>query len=222
MSQRVWAGAIGGDISLTSDYIFRGVSQSNGRAAAQLDVHASTAGGTFIGAFGSTLETIGHLNSEYEIEPYIGHRFDLSPSWSVTLTAVQYSYHHRHQAFSNDYQEIGAAVAYLDRWTVSVAAAPNAVLYAGPYRLGRYPAYVADASGQLPLIGRLFATAGIGYYSVTGPEGIAYVYGNAGLAFEYRAWRVDAGYYVTADRAQRLYPPGWTDDRFAATLSWHF
>ncbi|MBV9913446.1 MAG: hypothetical protein JOZ93_12765, partial [Sinobacteraceae bacterium] len=37
------AGAFGGALTLTSDYIFRGVSQGNGDPAAQADVHYTTA-----------------------------------------------------------------------------------------------------------------------------------------------------------------------------------
>jgi uncharacterized protein (TIGR02001 family) len=222
VSRSAEAVLVGGDLSLTSNYIFRGISESNGRAAAQLDLHAGTADGTFVGAFASSLGPTFDGGAEYELEAYVGHRFDLSPAWSTTVSAVDYTYHHTHLPFSNDYQEISASLSYLDLWTISVAGAPNSVRYAGQYRLGRYPAYVADASGQLPLFGRLFAAAGVGYYSLTGPEGSAYVYGNAGLAVQYRAWRLDAGYYFVSDDARRVFPPGIAGNHFAATLSWHF
>src|SRR5256886_13905349 len=42
--------AWGGSLAVTSDYIYRGVSESNGRAALQADVHADTPQGTFAGA----------------------------------------------------------------------------------------------------------------------------------------------------------------------------
>jgi uncharacterized protein (TIGR02001 family) len=213
-----------GDITYTSDYVFRGISETAGRSAGQIDLHLTTRGGTFLGAFASTL---GHLwrtpyedlGWDYELEEYLGHRFDLSPSWSATLTAVNYSYLGGNAPVSNDYQELSAAVSYLDFWTVNVAAVPNAVRYDRGHRLGRYPAYTLDASAQFPIVGRLFVTAGAGYYT---SDRTGYAFGNAGLAFEFKSLRLEAGYYVAQDRARTLFPYGRAGNRFAGSVSWHF
>jgi uncharacterized protein (TIGR02001 family) len=213
-----------GDISYTSDYIFRGISESGGRSAGQIDVRATTRDGTFVGVFATTLghtwqRSWGNFGWDYELEGYLGHRFDLSPAWSATLTGVSYWYVKGNVPMSNDYQEISVAVSYLDFWTVTAAAIPNAVLFYGDRRLGRYPAYVADTSVQLPLIGRLFFTAGAGYYTSTQA---GYAFGNAGFGFQLKSFRVDAGYYWAQDHAQELFPYGRAGSRFAGTLSWHF
>jgi uncharacterized protein (TIGR02001 family) len=220
------AGAVtfDGDISYTSDYVFRGISESGGRSAGQIDVRASTRDGTFLGVFASTLgrnwrHTWGDTGWDYQLEAYLGHRFDLSPAWSTTVTAVSYSYLQGNVPLSNDYQEISIATSYLDLWTVTAAVIPNAVRYDGTYRVGRYPAYVADTSAQLPLIGRLFLTAGAGYYT---SDETGYAFGNAGLGFEFKSLRVEAGYYVAQKRAWALFPYGRAGSRFAGTVSWHF
>jgi uncharacterized protein (TIGR02001 family) len=220
------AGAVtvDGDISYTSDYIFRGISESGGRSAGQIDLRATTQDGTFLGVFASTLGRVwqhswGNTGWDYELEAYLGHRFDLSPAWSATLTAVNYAYMGGNAPLSNDYQEISVATSFLDLWTVTAAVIPNAVRYDGNYRLGRYPAYIADTSAQLPLVGRLFLTAGAGYYT---SDSTGYAFGNAGLGFEFKRLRVDAGYYVAQDRARALFPYGRAGSRFAGTVSWHF
>jgi uncharacterized protein (TIGR02001 family) len=215
---------VDGDISYTSDYVFRGISETGGRSAGQIDVRASTRDGTFLGVFASTLERVwqhgwGKSGWDYELEAYLGHRFELSPAWSATLTAVNYSYMGGNAPMSNDYQEVSVATSYLDVWTLTAGVIPNAVRYYGSHRLGRYPAYVADTSAQLPLIGRLFFTAGAGYYT---SDSAGYAFGNAGLGFEFKSLRVDAGYYVAQDRARELFPYGRAGSRFAGTVSWHF
>jgi uncharacterized protein (TIGR02001 family) len=215
---------IDGDITYTSDYVFRGISESGGRSAGQIDLRASTRDGTFLGVFASTLgrywhHSWGDSGWDYELEAYLGHRFDLSPAWSATLTAVNYSYLSGNAPLSNDYQEISVAVSYLDLWTVTQAVIPNAVRYDRGYRLGRYPAYITDISAQLPLVGRLFLTAGAGYYT---SDSTGYAFGNAGLGFEFKRLRIDAGYYVAQDRARMLFPYGRAGSRFAGTVSWHF
>ncbi len=213
-----------GDVSYTSDYVFRGISQTGGRGAGQVDLRASTRDGTFLGVFASTLGHVRQSDREsrgwdYEFEEYVGHRFDLSPAWSATLTAVNYSYLRGNAALSNDYQEVSVAVSYVDLWTATVAAIPNAVRFDNGYRLGRYAAYLVDASAQLPLAGPLFLTAGAGYYT---SDDTGYAFGNAGLAFEYKSLRLEGGYYLAQDRAQALFPYGRAGSRFAGTVSWHF
>jgi uncharacterized protein (TIGR02001 family) len=227
-----------GDISYTSDYIYRGISESGGRSAGQIDVRATTRDGTFVGVFATTLgrtwqRSWGNTGWDYAMEGYLGHRFDLSPAWSATLTGVSYWYLKGNVPMSNDYQEFSVAVSYLDFLTVTAAAIPNAVRFNGDYRLGRYPAYVVDTSVQFPLIGRLFFTAGAGYYltqAVSEPAAPGdhtsnareYAFGNAGFGFQFKSLRVDAGYYVAEHRAQALFPYGRAGSRFAATVSWHF
>ena len=213
-----------GDLTYTSDYIYRGISQTGGRSAGQIDLHVGTSDGTFVGVFASTVSRLWHrgydtLGWDYEIEEYLGHRFDLSTSWSTTVTGVNYQYKHGNAPINNDYQELSVAVSYLDSWTLTAAYIPNAVRYDRGYRLGRYPAYTADSVTQVPLVGRLFLTAGVGYYYSDSAD---YVYGNAGLAFEFKSLRLDAGYYVAQDRAQTLFPYGRAGSRFAGSVSWHF
>jgi uncharacterized protein (TIGR02001 family) len=213
-----------GDISYTNDYVFRGISETGGRSAGQIDLRVSTRDGTFLGIFASTLghtwqRSWGNFGWDYELETYLGHRFDLSPAWSATLTGVSYSYLKGNVRMSEDYQEVSVAASYLDLLTMTAAFIPNAVRFDGDYRLGRYAAYVADTSVQIPLIGRLFLTAGAGYYT---SDETGYAFGNAGLGFQFKSLRVDGGYYFAQDRARALFPYGRAGSRFAGTVSWHF
>jgi uncharacterized protein (TIGR02001 family) len=213
-----------GDLTFTSDYIYRGISETGGRPAGQIDLHATTGDGTFVGVFASTIDRLWHrgyetLGWDYALEEYLGHRFDLSQDWSTTLTAVNYTYKHGNAPINNDYQEISAALSYLDSWTLTVSYLPNAVRWDQGTRLGRYPAYTSDLATQLPLFRRLFLTAGVGYYFSDSAD---YLYGNAGLGFEFKSLRFDAGYYVSQQKAQTLFPYGRAGSRFAGSVSWHF
>jgi uncharacterized protein (TIGR02001 family) len=214
-----------GEVSYTSDYILRGISATGGRGAGQIDLRLSTRGGSFAGVFASTLNRLwthtwgAATGWDYELESYAGHRFDFSPSWSTTVTGTYYSYLKGNTPFSDDYQEISLTTSYLDQWTLDVAVIPNAVRFEEGYRLGRYPAYVVSASALIPLVGRLALAAGAGYYT---SDQAGYAYGNVGLTFELKNWRLDAGYYVAQNRAAQLFPYGRAGSRFAGTVSWHF
>jgi uncharacterized protein (TIGR02001 family) len=214
-----------GEISYTTDYIFRGISQTGGRGAGQIDLRLTTADGTFAGAFASTLNRLwqhpygSNSGWDYELEAYGGHRFDISPSWSATVTATDYMYLKGNTPFSDDYQEVAFTGSYLDQWTVELAFIPNAVHFERGDRIGRYPAYILSTSGQVPLYGRLALTAGAGYYT---SDSDGYAFGNVGLAFEVKGLRLDAGYYVAQESARTLFPYGRPGSRFAGSVSWHF
>ncbi len=218
--------SFGGNVAATTDYIYRGVSESDGRAALQADLHAETRGGTYAGVWGSTRDRSLDPGSRYDFDLYLGHRIELNGAWSASLTARSHSFVGDGEP-SDDYQELSGAVSWLDRWTVSLSAIPNAVRYWYFRRTTRSPAWAADTSGQW-LLGRgLFITAAAGYYrsTGTGPGMLAatgYGYGNAGVAYVHGGWRLDVGYFVTDTTSEEVFPYPISNRHFASTLSWHF
>lgn len=235
-------GPVGGNLALTSDYIYRGVSQSDGHGALQADLHASSAGGTFAGVWATTRDRDLEPGNSGELQIYLGQRFSLGGAWSATVSGranyfVAGAPHH-----SDDYQEISAAVTWLDRYTFSLTAIPNAVRYSSVviqypgfyeqyYQVYRSAAYVADGAGQWLVReglfgGGLYLTAAAGYYYSSRPdhhprESLGYLFGDAGLALEWRRWRVDVGYFTAQSRAGELFPYP-VARRLAGTVSWQF
>ena len=155
--------SFGGSLVLTSDYIYRGVSSSNNEAAFQADLHVASADGTYLGVWGSTRDSNLEPYANYEVDVYLGHRFDLGTAWSTTLSGRAHYFVGGNQETSDDYQEIALAVTYLDFWTVSVTAIPAAERYWYFERLSRAPAFVADTTVQWLLHKAIFLTAGAGY-----------------------------------------------------------
>ena len=218
---------LGGSLALTTDYIYRGVSASDGHGAAQADLHLDDSG-TYIGLWGTTRSDLLYPYADYEAEIYLGHRFELDGSWSSSLSARAHYFVAGTEGGAADYGELSAALTWLDRWTFSVSALPNAPHYWFEDRLGRSRAWVVESSGQWLLRPEgLFVTGGAGYYysSGTGPgiaAGAGYAYGDVGLAFEHRRWRIDVGYFVAQGEAARVTPYPVPHDRIAATLAWRF
>jgi uncharacterized protein (TIGR02001 family) len=218
---------VGGDLALTSDYIYRGLSETGGEGAAQADVHLDTAGGTYFGVWTSSRNRHLYPYGDADLELSLGHRFDFGGSFGASIEGRSHYVLGGSAAGATDYQELTAALSYLDRFTLSVTAIPNAVHYWYYERLGRSPAWVADTSAQWLLGGGFYVTGGAGYYyaSGSGPgvaAGLGYAYGNGGVAFEYRHWRLDVGYFLTQRQAQKLSPYPLANDRLAGTLSLRF
>ena len=228
--------SFGGNLALTSDYIYRGVSESDGHAALQADVHGATAGGTFAGLWASTRDRDLEPGAAGELQLYVGQRLALGTEWSAALSARADHLLGGSAQASDDYQEVTAAFSWLDLCTLSLTAIPSAARYAygpvgyetyGYQRTGRSAAFVADGSAQWLITGTLYLTAGAGYYHASGRGGedlsaAGYAYGNAGLAYERRRWRLDLGYFVAQHAAAGLFPYPVANRRVAATLSWQF
>lgn len=230
-------GPIGGSLAATSDYIYRGVSQSDGHGALQADLHAGSSGGLFAGLWASTRDSNLEPGTDGEMQLYLGQRFGFGSGWSATLSGRADYFVGGPERHSDDYQEISVALSWLDRYTVSLTAIPNAVRYqyAGYpleyYQAYRSPAYVADASAQWLLRqgvlgGELYLTAAAGYYYASRADrgsarAIDYVYGNAGCALEWRRWRIDVGYFAAQSQAGELFPYP-VAKRIAGTISWQF
>lgn len=227
--------SFGGDAAVTTNYIYRGYSETYNRAAVQLDLHASTQTGTFAGVWASTLDRHYQPYASFDLQEYIGQRFDLNSAWNASLTATNYSYVGGEQYYSSDYQQLTASIGYLDRWTFSLSAAPNMLRYwergyEGYLRSGRHPAYDAETSAQWLVAKGLYLTGGAGYFLSMGTgsgqvrlPSLGYAYGNVGLAYEWRNWRIDVGYFLTEKaQAQKLFPYPIANNRVAGTLSWRF
>jgi uncharacterized protein (TIGR02001 family) len=227
---------VAGNLALTSDYIYRGVSESDGHAALQGDLHATSSGGTFAGLWASTRDRNLAPGAAGELQLYVGQRLALDADWDASLMARADHLLGGSQQAADDYQEIAVALSWLDLWTLSLTAIPSAARY-GTYqppgyesyvyqRRGRSAAFAADSSAQWLIAGALYATAGAGYYRASGRGGrmnaVGYAYGNAGLAYEWRRWRLDVGYFVAQAAATELFPYPLANRRFAGTLSWQF
>lgn len=235
--------SVGGSVAATSDYIYRGVSQSDGHGALQGDLHASSSAGTFGGVWGSTRDRDLEPGTEGEIQLYLGQRFNFGGDWSVALSGRADYFVGGAADHSDDYQEISAALNWLDRYTLSITAIPNAVRYSTVvyqyqgsqeeyYKVYRSPAFLADASGQWllreGLLGGagLYVTAAAGYYYASHPDhhpppAVDYVYGNLGFALEWRRWRIDVAYFAAQRQAAELFPYPIAK-RLAGTVSWQF
>jgi hypothetical protein len=228
---------LGGSLAVTSDYIYRGVSESSGQGALQADVHLDTGGGTFAGAWASSRDRRLEPGTPAELQLYLGQRFALGADWAAVLSGRADYFVGAPAEHSDDHQEISAALSWLDRLGFSLTAIPNAVRYTystyrEAYYIYRSPAFVAESSGQWLLRerwlgGSLLATAGAGYYYSGRPDhapaaAVGYLYGNAGLAFARQRWRVDAGYFATQARAAQLFPYPVANRRLAGTVSFEF
>lgn len=90
-----------GNVTLASDYLFRGVSQTQGEPALQGDLGWANDSGFYVGTWASNVE--GFADVEWDF--YAGYDIGLAPGTTLNLTAQYYTYHGR-EISGADYAEV--------------------------------------------------------------------------------------------------------------------
>lgn len=99
-----------GETTLTTDYLFNGVSQTQGSPALQANGNVSGENGMYAGLFASNVDFDDDTN--LELDAYLGWYGDLSDDWNIELSALYYTYHGAGDASDYNYPEVMLAVGY--------------------------------------------------------------------------------------------------------------
>lgn len=123
------AAEVSGNVALTSDYRFRGISQSDGAPSIQGGFDVAFDSGVYIGTWGASVDfdtnsEIG-LNGGIELDYYIGYGSDIGDSGvSFDIGYIYYDYPGDEDdadgAVLGDYQEVYGSLSFSD-FTVGVS-----------------------------------------------------------------------------------------------------
>lgn len=142
----VQAGEIAGNVALTSDYRFRGISQSNDDIAVQGGFDYAWDNGIYIGTWGSVVDfdltSDDGLNGSLELDYYIGWSSDIGENSAIDVGYLYYDYPGDSSVLEGDYQEVYGSFSFYD-FTVGVhysddyyAESGNFWYYYADYSLG--------------------------------------------------------------------------------------
>lgn len=79
-----------GNIGITTNYIWRGISQSNDRSAVSAGLDYTDESGWYVGGWTSSLDG-NHPDNHYELDLYIGYRFQAGPL-DMNIGYIDYRY----------------------------------------------------------------------------------------------------------------------------------
>lgn len=109
---------------VVSDYVFRGVSQSNREVAFQAGVdYAFGDSGFYAGAWGSNVD-FGAFGPEIEVDLYAGYNTDLGEKFNLDVMLTRYTYHGS-EIGNFDYNELITKLALKDVATLTVGYTNN-------------------------------------------------------------------------------------------------
>jgi len=226
-------GTLGGSLVLTSDYVYRGLSQTCGKPAAQADLHYRSGGDRagpewFIGGWGSAGLSSGSCAGTDELNLYLGGSFLVTGNSTATLTYTHFSFPDNSSIYPEpittryDYDEIEGSWAYHDLLYVTVAWSPNTLRYTNHIFERDRSALSVGLQAHWPL-GRAFTlSGGAGYDEFADPYGAGFAFWSAGVGYTLASFQFDVSYFGTAHRAEWLYGPHAAGNRVAGSIVWRF
>lgn len=162
-----------GSLSLTSDYVFRGVSQSGERPALQAGVRIESEAGFYGSAWASRVDFANAPSASAEIDYVIGVRRKLGDDWVGDANATWFTYA---GAPELDYLEWIATATWRDRHWIMLGVSSDV------FATGRHGTYV-QAGTRLPLNDALRIELAGGYYRLHDAYARDYGHAQATLAW---------------------------------------
>lgn len=215
-------GSVSGLVSIGTDYVFRGVSQTYGGATLQGAVNYRHPSGWFAGVWASNVDPYPFDASFAETNVYVGKGWSLSPSWTANATYTRYQYVFDHRRKPYDYGEIALSLAFEDRLTATVSYQPDSTRYSTEGYVRNRPSAAYELAGRWPVAKGLSVVAGAGYYDLTRLYGVGYWSGNTGVSYSVGRYELDVVRFYADRTVRRLFDEASADRRWVATATVRF
>ncbi len=196
------ASELTGVASLTSEYIYRGLTQSDGDPAFQIGLDYEFGAGVFVGAWASTIElssTFGERDTELDF--YLGYHYESEAPLSATLTVLRYTYPGQTGSHSYDYNEVLVSTTWREQYSIEFGYTDN--LY-GLDRIARH----WELRSEWPLANAWVISAALGRNDLSAVGVSEYLHWDLGASARFSRLVVDLRWYDNE-----------TPDGFAASIS---
>jgi uncharacterized protein (TIGR02001 family) len=121
------AWSFGGEVTVASDYVWRGVSQTMEDPALQLEATVEHASGFYFGGFASNVDFgDGEDGIDHEVSAYVGWAGELGAGTGLDVFLSRVAYPgHNGADYDIDYTEIEATLGFAEYYSVGVAYSPD-------------------------------------------------------------------------------------------------
>lgn len=217
-AENPWSGTVGG----TTDYIYRGISQTYESPALQLGANYQSPIGWFAGIWGSNVKPYPHVGASAELDLYTGVTQPLGADFSTRLVYTHYTYLSDPRPAHYDYDEFSLTAAYLDRLAATVSYQPDSSLYSTRGFVRHRPMGALELTGRWPLRGELGVFAGAGYYDLQRLFGISYWAGDVGLSYVHKRVTIEVTRFFAEGTVDRLFDAQSADGDWTLSASLRF
>ena len=188
-----------GNLGLTSDYRFRGVSQSQNAPAVQGGIDYAHSSGFYVGNWNSSVSSQMYTNgSGVESDLYAGFKKDIYKGLTLDVGSYNYFYPRATNNTSTNFDtnELFAGLGY---GPVSVKYSQSLSNYFGTANSKNSQYYQADLAQPLTYISKnLSLLAHVGRTEVNNNSNLNYTDYNVGLGYNLQGWELAAKYYTNS------------------------
>jgi len=183
------------EVSLVSDYVFRGFSRSSVAPALQAGLGFQHRSGFIAGAWASTVRF--DYDDDFAVEPrrvelqtFVGYTKNLGPSWSGSVRLARYEYPGAGREVDRSYNETSVSLYFRELVSIHVAYTP------GFLRSNRSGFFI-ELAGRYPLPHGFEISAGFGRGEVPLGDVSGFTYGHAAFGWASERFGLDLGYYLS-------------------------
>jgi len=209
------AGELHGYATVATDYVFRGVSQSNEEPTVQAGLDYTHADGYFLGLFAATIDypttPFRPDPGQVELDAYLGFGRALGRDFAWDVELIHYQFPDS-EADDDAYQELGANLRYRD-------VARFGVTFSDDARTLGSSAWTAELELRHQFGDRFQLSGTLGRYAFARSIWRDYLYWDVGLSAVTGPLTFDFRYFDTSDEAQSFAGPRLTRGRVVASLS---
>lgn len=180
---------LSGIVTLTSQYIYRGLAVSGGDAAIQLGLDYEHDSGLFGGVWASSIDIASSFSErDTELDFYLGYHFAPEGPLALTATVMRYTFPGQTGPIDYDYGEALFAATLYDSLSLEIGYARE--LY-GLDGTGRH----WELRYDLPVESAWVISAGLGRNDLTDYGGSRYLHWDLGASARYQRLMVDLRWY---------------------------
>ena len=213
---------VNGSVGGTSDFVFRGLSLTRGKPAAQASLDVEFPREFYVGAFVAMADPNPGPSPNVEMDFWAGRYWRISEDFSGDLRLSQYTYPGDPRRVSYDRTEVTATVGFRNQMFAAAIYSPNT------RAVGSHSGYEEGDSWALELSGRhafnehFAVSAGIGHYGLSEVYHDNYNYWNATLIATLAPFELQLAYLGVDSNAGRHFTADSVGDRVALTALWRF
>lgn len=214
----VLSGSLGG----TSDFVFRGLSLTRGKPAAQASVDVEFPREFYVGAFAATCDPNQGPSPPFEMDIWAGRYWRVSENFSADVRLSQYTYYDDPRRVSYDRTEITGTLGFRNQLFAAAIYSPNTKAVASSPGYDDGNAWALELSGRYPIGDRFAVSAGFGHYGLDDIYHDSYNYWNLTLSATLEPFELQLAYLGVDDDADAHFDEDVVGDRVAVTALWRF
>jgi len=217
-SATVVTGSLGG----TSDFVFRGLSLTRGKPAAQGSIDVEFPKEFYIGAFIATCDPNPGPSPGVEFDVWAGRYWRVAENVSADVRLSQYTYPDDPRRRDYNRTEITGTLGYRNQLFVAAIYSPNTEAVASSPGYAEGDAWALELSGRYPFNDKFSVSAGVGHYGLEDVYHDSYNYWNVTLTATFSPIELQLAYLGVDDNAAEHFHEDVVGERVAFTALWRF